>query len=161
MVSYGNSMAILESNFRTLQSTMLRVLASLPAGKVRFTVIDPVGLGQSFAGFMHLADHDELPMIEKIWTEPRHIEQQLNDLTEHMENVIQTYLRNEYETIDEYNAAAGEIAEPYHFLVMADLPANLTENAGQRLTSIAQTGARCGVYTLMACDTRQSLFLAG
>ena len=105
---------------------------------------------------MHLADHDELPMIEKIWTEPRHIEQQLVDLTEHMENVIQTYLRNEYETIDEYNAAAGEIAEPYHFLVIADLPANLTENAGQRLTSIAQTGARCGVYTLMASDTRQS-----
>ena len=140
----------------TLQNTMLRLLMSLPPGKARFTVIDPVGLGQSFAGFMHLADHDELPMIEKIWTDPRHIEQQLNDLTEHMENVIQTYLRNEYETIDEYNTAAGEIAEPYHFLVMADLPANLTENAGQRLTSIAQTGARCGVYTLMACDTRQS-----
>ena len=140
----------------TLQNTMLRLLMSLPPGKIRFTVIDPVGLGQNFAGFMHLADHDELPIIEKIWTEPRHIEQQLNDLTEHMENVIQTYLRNEYDTIDEYNAAAGEIAEPYHFLVMADLPANLTENAGQRLTSIAQTGARCGVYTLMACDTRQS-----
>lgn len=140
----------------TIQNTMLRLLMSLPPGKIRFTVIDPVGLGQNFAGFMHLADHDELPIIEKIWTEPRHIEQQLNDLTEHMENVIQTYLRNEYDTIDEYNAAAGEIAEPYHFLVMADLPANLTENAGQRLTSIAQTGARCGVYTLMACDTRQS-----
>lgn len=141
---------------QALQNTMLRLLMSLPPGKARFTVIDPVGLGQNFAGFMHLADHDELPMIEKIWTEPRHIEQQLVDLTEHMENVIQTYLRNEYETIDEYNAAAGEIAEPYHFLVMADLPANLTENAGQRLTSIAQTGARCGVYTLMASDTRQS-----
>ena len=141
---------------QALQNSMLRLLMSLPPGKARFTVIDPVGLGQNFAGFMHLADHDELPMIEKIWTEPRHIEQQLVDLTEHMENVIQTYLRNEYETIDEYNAAAGEIAEPYHFLVMADLPTNLTENAGQRLTSIAQTGARCGVYTLIASDTRQS-----
>lgn len=145
-----------EAAVATLQNSMVRLLMSLPPGKARFTVIDPVGLGQNFAGFMHLADHDELPMIEKIWTEPRHIEQQLNDLTEHMENVIQTYLRNEYETIDEYNAAAGEIAEPYHFLVIADLPANLTENAGKRLTSIAQTGARCGVYTLMACDTRQS-----
>ena len=90
-------------------------LASLPPGKVRFTVIDPVGLGQSFAGFMHLADHEDAHILEKVWTEPRHIEQQLTDLTEHMENVIQTYLRNEYETIDEYNLA-GEIAELHRTL---------------------------------------------
>lgn len=146
-----------EHAVQVLQSTMLRLLASLPAGKVRFTVIDPVGLGQSFAGFMHLADHEEARILEKIWTEPRHIEQQLTDLTEHMENVIQTYLRNEYETIDEYNLAAGQIAEPYRYLIIADMPVNLSENAGKRLTSIMQTGARCGVYTLIACDTRQSM----
>ena len=142
---------------QVLQSTMLRLLASLPAGKIRFTVIDPVGLGQSFAGFMHLADHEEARILEKIWTDPRHIEQQLSDLTEHMENVIQTYLRNEYETIDEYNLAAGQIAEPYRYLIIADMPVNLSESAGKRLTSIMQTGARCGVYTLIACDTRQSM----
>ena len=79
------------------------------------------------------------------------------DLSEHMETVIQTYLRNEYETIDEYNIAAGEIAEPYRYLVIADLPVNLTETAGKRLSSIMQTGARCGVYTLVACDARQNL----
>ena len=142
---------------QVLKSTMLRLLASLPAGKIRFTVIDPVGLGQSFAGFMHLADHEEARILEKIWTEPRHIEQQLTDLTEHMENVIQTYLRNEYDTIDEYNLAAGQIAEPYRYLIIADMPVNLSESAGKRLTSIMQTGARCGVYTLIACDTRQSM----
>ena len=32
----------------------------------------------------------------RIWTEPAHIEQRLADLTEHMENVIQKYLRNEF-----------------------------------------------------------------
>ena len=49
----------------------------------------------------------------RIWTEAEHIEQRLADLTEHMETVIQKYLRNEYATIDEYNAQAGELAEPY------------------------------------------------
>ena len=33
---------------QALQNTMLRLLMSLPPGKVRFTVIDPVGLGQNF-----------------------------------------------------------------------------------------------------------------
>jgi len=37
-----------------------------------------------------------------------------------MEKVIQMYLRNEYETIAEYNEAAGNIAERYQFLVVAD-----------------------------------------
>ena len=89
---------------------------------MRFTIIDPVGLGQNFAGFMHLADHDEALVGGRIWTEPEQIEQRLADLTEHMETVIQKYLRNEFETIDEYNAQAGELAEPYRFLVIADFP---------------------------------------
>ena len=39
-----------------LQAMMLRFLTGLPPGKVRFTIIDPVGLGENFAAFMHLAD---------------------------------------------------------------------------------------------------------
>ena len=42
-----------------LQAMMLRFLTGLPPGKVRFTIIDPVGLGENFAAFMHLADYDE------------------------------------------------------------------------------------------------------
>src|SRR6185436_13826781 len=81
---------------------------------------------------------------------PRHIEQKLNDLTEHMETVIQKYLRNEYATIQDYNAQAGEVAEPYRFLVIADFPVNLTENAAKKLWSIITSGPRCGVYSLIA-----------
>ncbi|MHC4965227.1 MAG: hypothetical protein ACYTGE_09975, partial [Planctomycetota bacterium] len=96
---------------------MMRLLTAIPPGKVRFTIIDPIGLGQNFAGFMHLADYNEAFVGGKIWTETRHIEQRLADLTEHMENVIQKYLRNEYATIALYNDEAGEIAEPYRFVV--------------------------------------------
>lgn len=133
-----------------LRDVMLRLVTAFPPGKVRFTIIDPVGLGQNFAGFMHLADYDEAMVGGKIWTDPKHIEQRLADLTEHMETVIQKYLRNEYETIQEYNRQAGEVAEPYRFLVIADFPANMTEAAAKRLASIASSGARCGLYTLIA-----------
>ena len=118
---------------------------------MRFTIIDPVGLGQNFAGFMHLADHDEALVGGRIWTEPEQIEQRLADLTEHMETVIQKYLRNEFETIDEYNAQAGELAEPYRFLVIADFPIGFEGDAlraAQRASPAS--GARCGVYTLIA-----------
>ncbi len=135
-----------------LRDAVMRLLTALPAGKVRLTMFDPVGLGQSFAGFMRLSDHDDRLVTNRIWTEARHLEQRLMDLTEHMETVIQKYLRNEFDTIEAYNEAAGEIAEPYRFLVIADLPQSLTEEAGRRLASVIDAGPRCGVYTLIHLD---------
>merc|ERR1711965_481923 len=108
---------------------MTRLLATMPPSKLRFTILDPVGLGEAFAGLMHLADHDEKLINDRIWTETRHIEQRLLDITEHMETVIQKYLRNEFDSIIDYNEAAGEIAEPLRFLVVSDFPANFTDVA--------------------------------
>lgn len=140
-----------------IQNTMLRMLTGFPPGKVRFTIIDPVGLGQNFSAFMHLADYDERFVTNRIWTESSHIQQRLADLTEHMENVIQKYLRNQFESIQQYNRHAGEVAEPFHILVVANFPANFTEESARRLASIASSGARCGVYTLISVDENAPL----
>jgi hypothetical protein len=142
---------------QAMQNIMMRYLTGLPPGKVRFTIIDPIGLGENFAAFMHLADHDEQLVTSRIWTEQAHIEQRLADITAHMENVIQKYLRNQFETIEDYNVHAGEVAEPYRVLVIANFPTNFTQEAARRLLSIASTGARCGVYTLISVDMKQRL----
>jgi hypothetical protein len=140
-----------------LQGVMMRLLTSLPPGKVRFTLIDPVDLGRSFAAFMHLADFDEALVNTRVWTESGQIEERLSDLTDHMEKVIQKYLRNEYETIEEYNAKAGEVAEPFRVLVIADFPVNFDEAAAKRLERIVTSGVRCGVLTLIAVDKERKL----
>jgi len=149
---YGREAAV-----KAMQSTMLRYLTSLPSGKVRFTMIDPVGLGANFSAFMHLADVDELLVTNRIWTEPSQIEKRLADLTEHMETVLQTYLRNEFPSIDDYNDFAGEIAEPYRVVVVANFPVNFTDVAMRRLASIADGGRRCGVYLLVSIDKSQEI----
>jgi hypothetical protein len=119
------------------------MLSITPAGRLTFTIFDPVSLGQNFAAITHLADYEENLIDGRIWTQPDQIEQRLADLNEHMEKVIQMYLRNEYASIVEYNAAAGNIAERYHFLIIADFPANISENAARRL--------------LRHCDERRAL----
>lgn len=146
-----------ERAINVVQSIMLRMLTSIPPGKVRFTIMDPVGLGENFSGFMHLADYDDILVTNRIWTETGQIEQRLADLTEQMENVIQKYLRNDYKTIEEYNAQAGEVAEAFRVLVVANFPTNFSEAAARRLTSIVSSGARCGVYTLLVVDANQPL----
>ena len=133
---------------QTLQALVLRFLTKLPPGKVRFTIIDPVGLGDNFAAFMHLADYDEALISSRIWTESNHIEKQLADLTLHMETVIQKYLRSQFTSIEDYNAQAGEVAEPFRVLVVANFPVNFTPQAARRLVSIVQSGGSCGVYAL-------------
>ena len=138
-------------------NAMLRLLTSTPPGKVRFTIFDPVGLGENFSAFMHLADFDEKLITSRIWTDAAHFEQRLADLTEHMENVIQLYLRNEFASIQQYNASAGEMAEPYRVLVVANFPANFSETAARRLVSVVASGARCGVYTIVGVDTKLGL----
>jgi DNA segregation ATPase FtsK/SpoIIIE, S-DNA-T family len=135
-----------------LQAAMFRLLTSLPPGQVRFTIVDPIGIGRNFGAFMHLADFDESLVSGQILTEPRQIEDRLVELSAHMEKVTQKYLRNEYATIDEYNAVAGEVAEPYRVLVVADFPTAFDEKTAARLAGIASGGTPCGVITLIARD---------
>ncbi|MFP6872243.1 MAG: FtsK/SpoIIIE domain-containing protein [Verrucomicrobiales bacterium] len=138
-----------------INNIILRLLSVAPAGKLNFSIFDPVGLGQNFAGITHLADYEDSIINERIWTQREQIETRIAELNAHMEKVIQMYLRNEYETITEYNRQAGNIAEKYHFLIVADFPTNFSEAATRGLLSIAASGARCGIYTLIHWDKRQ------
>lgn len=132
-------------------------LADSPPGRLSFSFFDPVGLGESFAGLMHLADYEEILINSRIRTQEDQIEARLGELCDHMEKVIQMYLRSDYETITQYNEAAGTIAERYHFVVAADFPKGFSELATKRLQSIAASGARCGVFLLIHCDQRADL----
>ncbi len=143
---------------RPLVASVAHALLDRPSGRQgACTIIDPVGRGENFSAFMHLADHEEALINGRIWTEAAHIDQRLTDLTAHMENVLQKYLRNQYETLAEYNEQAGEVAEPYRFLVVADFPVNFTPDAARRLISMAGAGARCGIYTFIMVDMKQAL----
>jgi S-DNA-T family DNA segregation ATPase FtsK/SpoIIIE len=136
---------------RMLQTCLFRLITSLPPAMLQLMLADPVGLGETFAGFMHLADYDDA-VVSRVWSEPKHIEEQLGNRTEHMERVIQTFLRDEFETLAEYNRNAGAIAERYHAMVLADYPTGLNAAAAKRLESIMASGGRCGVLSLILCD---------
>jgi len=138
----------------SLNHLILRLLATTPPGRIAFTVFDPASLGAGFAGLMHLADYEEAVINRRIWTQRDHIEERLVELSNHVEKVIQMYLRNDYATIAEYNAQAGSIAEKYHFVVAADFPSGFSDVAVKRLLSLAMSGPRCGVFTLIHWDQR-------
>ncbi len=142
---------------QALFGTVLRLLVSFPPAKARFTLFDPVGLGQNFSALMHLADYEDSLVGGRIWTETVHVERKLAELTEHVEKVIQKYLRNRYASIGEYNREVAQMAEAYRFLVVADFPAAFSDLAMDKLSSILASGARCGVHALILRDRRQKM----
>jgi tetratricopeptide (TPR) repeat protein len=142
-----------DSTHGFLRSMMLRHLLSAEPGEVKFCIFDPVGLGQSAGDLLDLAEYDADLIGGKVWTSAADLEGRLADLSSHIELIIQKYLRTTYNTIDDFNEAAGEVAEPYRVLALFDFPGGLTAESAVRLKSIVENGPRCGVFTLLAFDT--------
>ena len=138
-----------------LQNIAIRALSAFPPGQLRFTLIDPIGLGQTFAGLLHLADFEPALVNQRPWTEARDIEARLAELTTHLEFIVQNYLRNQYATIEDYNRDAGEVAEAYRLLILADWPHGTTDESARRLRRLIEAGARCGIYVVIGHDLSQ------
>ncbi len=141
-----------ESALGLARSLLLRVLACTPPGKLRLSVFDPTGLGQSVASLLELGEYDRDLIGGKVWSSSEDLHRVLAEHTAHIELVIQKYLRAEYETLDEFNAAAREIAEPYRLLVIVDAPTGFDERSQAELRRIVESGPRCGVATLLLTD---------
>lgn len=135
---------------RALQAVTMRVLSSLPPGRVRLSIIDPVGLGGDFGAFFQLADFEAV--LPPVLTDAEKIDQCLIDHLGHIKKVF-SYLRNDHSTIREYNEQAAEVAEPFRLLVVADFPNGFDPESASRLAKIAAQGPRCGVLTLVASTT--------
>lgn len=130
----------------------MRLFMMLPPGKLNFTFIDPVTLGESFAMFTRLVDVDDRTsevINGKIWSAPADIEQKLKIMTDHISNVTQRCLQGKYDNIYEYNRVAEQNAEAYQVLMLMDFPAGLTDQSLKLLEQIVTSGPKCGVFTVI------------
>ena len=139
-----------------VRSLVLRYLAALPPGMARFTFIDAKGLGEAIAPFLALGDHDETLVEGGVHSIDHDIEEQLEELTRHVEWVIEHCLQGRHQSLDEYHEAMGEVVEPYRFVVVLDHPTGLTDRASTLLRSLIESGPRCGVTTLVVKAPRSS-----
>lgn len=130
----------------------MRLFMMIPPGKVNFTFVDPVTLGESFALFTRLVDVDDRTseiINGKIWSSPSDIEDKLKIMTNHIANVTQRCLQGKYDSIFEYNKVAEQNAEAYQIIMLMDYPAGLTEQSLKLLEQIVTSGPKCGVFTII------------
>lgn len=142
----------------------MRLFMMMQLGKVNFTFYDPVALGGSFAEFSRLVDMDtrSSELINgQIWTSSEDIESKLRILTEHISGITQRCLRGEFDNIYGYNKDAGYNAEAYQVIMVMDYPAGLSDEALRLLEQVAQSGPKCGVFTVIFSSAVQKTQLEG
>ena len=140
-----------------VRGLMLKALAAVPGGRFTTAVFDPQKLGDSVNFLFGLGDHAERVIGLKVKSTDRELNELLTELEEHLTFVTQKYLQGQFETLTEYNRAAGEIAEPYRALALFDYPYGFIKAGGHvdedllaRFAKIVAAGPRCGVYPLVA-----------
>ena len=106
-------------------------------------------MGQTFADFLHLGDYDERLVENGVKTSTVSIDRSLSEHVAHLENVVSKYLRGQFQNIHDYNRSAGEMAEPFRLIVVADYPRQFSDRAAEQMLSLAENGPRCGVYMLL------------
>lgn len=129
-----------------------RVLTGAPPARAKLTLIDPLGRGQHFTGFMALADHDPSLVGHRVWTTDAKIDARLGELAHHVEDVLQASLRDRFARIEDYNGVAGSMAEPYRAVAAVGFPEGLTRDGFRHLRALLESGLRCGIFTVLVCD---------
>jgi S-DNA-T family DNA segregation ATPase FtsK/SpoIIIE len=142
----------LKSAVEAVHQLLWRLLCSAPAARAKLTLIDSIGRGQHFTSFMALADHDPSIVNHRVWTTESRIESRLSELAHHVEDILQSCLRDRFERIEDYNQMAGSMAEPYRAIAAVGLPEGLSRDGYKHLRALLESGNRCGIITLMVCE---------
>ena len=131
---------------------MWRLMSGVTASRAKLTLIDPLGRGQHFTSFMALADHDPTLVGHRVWTSEANIDERLAEIGHHVENVLQSTLRDQFQRIEDYNELAGTMAEPYRIVAAVGFPEGLTRSSYKHLLALIESGLRCGVFTVIVTD---------
>ncbi len=144
--------AQLDRAVQMAHQVLWRLLTGAAPGRAKLTLIDPVGRGQNFTSFMALADFEPTLVGHRVWTSDAQINERLIELSHHLEDVLQSSLRDRFQRIEDYNELAGSMAEPYRAIAAIGFPEGLTRDGYKHLLALIEAGLRCGIFCVLVCD---------
>ncbi|MGW4841688.1 FtsK/SpoIIIE domain-containing protein [Nocardia brasiliensis] len=150
---------IVTDSTAVVENLTLDMLATLPAGRLKIDVVDPMKVGASMNFLYGVGEAGERIYGQKVWGS-HNVNELLTELENHVAFVTQKYLQGTHETLTAYNRAAGEVAEPYRLLLLFDHPHAFTRDGRmyddeslKRLERLATVGRRAGVLIAATTDS--------
>ena len=138
----------------------LRLLYTLPIGRVEFHVYDGLGLGQTVSPFNRLFSEKALFPAGKVLSYPAEIKECLKNMAAYAEDLIQNVFTSGLPDWDSYNRALYRKGEekkllPYKVLSLFELPEGLDDDGFEYLLKLARHCERCGILLLFSFDGRR------
>ena len=140
-----------ETIYETLELAGLKMMASLPDGLVRATIIDPSGSGQNFPRIITLSKK----IITDILTDDDGIDRAMQDFKQSMSIVTQSIAQNGFSSIEEYNNNTDEIPQPYRFIFIANFPTGFNKRSAEALISLLDSGTAAGFHIFLTFSAPQ------
>ncbi|MEU4520237.1 FtsK/SpoIIIE domain-containing protein [Amycolatopsis sp. NPDC024027] len=137
---------------RAVTGIVLDQMSRALPGRLTLTWIDPRGRGQSAGPLLSLLELGKQLIGDAVWAEPDDIASALRRVSDRMAQLEQRALKDTFPNLDAYNAAAGQLAEPNHVVVVTGYPQGFSEDSAQRLRQIIEGGARLGISVLVVAD---------
>lgn len=138
-----------ESARQTVYRLLLRLLYCLPVGKVKVSVVDPMGFGLAIKPFLGLLKSTRLFPEGKALVYSDEVDQVLTTLADGVEHAIQDVFQGKVGGWAEYNATHKDKIMPYRVLLVFGCPAQLSSSSVFQLQRLLEWGPRCGVLPVV------------
>lgn len=141
-----------------LFSLILRLLYTLPLGKLELNAYDPNHFGASLQRYNRLFTNKQLSPFGKICNDKEELTGMLKKITQYCENLIQNVFDNSScSNWREYNDkmyATGQprAVLPYKVLFLCDVPDNINPDNADLLMRLSNVCERCGVLIAMTVN---------
>ena len=128
-------------------------LSALPVTSVNTVIFDPDKKGGSIVPFLEFKKRCPDAFDEAIYTDADSINERLQKLNQHINELIQEKLGTHFNSLLEYNKSTPTRTEKYNLLVVYDFPECFDSRSIDLLQNILKNGGRCGIYAVI-CNNK-------
>lgn len=138
-------------------SVILRLLYTVPVGKLELYAYDPDYFGATLLRYNKLFTDPNLSPLGKICSKKEELVKILRQLTSYASNLIQTVFTGEYDNWKDYNQAVfkkqteGSLL-PYKMLYLCDVPDEMDAECINMLIRLCNVSERCGIFVAMTVN---------
>ena len=129
--------------------TIWSFFSALPPTRLNVCIFDPDKRGGNALPFLDFKKACPSSFDENIYTDSEAMQERLNKLNTHINQLIQDKLGNRCSNLLQYNRRAPTRAEPFTLLVIFDFPNSFDSRSMERLQSVLRNGGQCGVFTIL------------
>jgi len=135
----------------TVRSIVTRLFCNMMAGRIKFTFIDLVAQGQTFAPFMQFISASPTSrniVNQGTCTDSARTDEVLDGLENSVRDINANIYTRDFSSVIEYNEVSEPNVLPINIIVIMNYPEQLSEEAVGHIEKIVRHSKRCGYHFL-------------